>query len=245
MSIVFSSKINGNTENIFTHGNYYTGFAIFWGGLVVGLCNLFCGVSVGITGSTAAIADAADPQLFVKILIVEIFGSVLGLFGLIVGLLIVSCGCCFADGSLARRRSSSKVVCHIEFSMHHDARAGGYERLKGLKVSVQVVVRTMRGIEWKPAYTIRQSVNMSTSRFAFLLWPDAIDRSRTPRVVIRLGNVQLAKVITEGRLCDHGSTKERCDIGCRALEVGDVVAGVRKLNTHVTHGIVSKRTREA
>ncbi|ETW80478.1 vacuolar H+-ATPase V0 sector, subunit C, partial [Heterobasidion irregulare TC 32-1] len=84
MGIVYSSKLESISEELlYTKANYFTGYALFWGGLTVGMCNLLCGVSVGITGSTAALADAADPNLFVKILIVEVFGSILGLFGLI------------------------------------------------------------------------------------------------------------------------------------------------------------------
>ncbi|KAK4946808.1 V-type proton ATPase subunit c'' [Elasticomyces elasticus] len=89
MSIVFSSKLAPvPQENLYTGANYYTGYAIFWAGLTVGMCNLICGVSVGINGSSAALADAADASLFVKVLVIEIFSSVLGLFGLIIGLLV-------------------------------------------------------------------------------------------------------------------------------------------------------------
>jgi V-type H+-transporting ATPase proteolipid subunit len=68
MAIVFSSKLNlVEGDEIFSGSNYYTGYALFWGGITVGTCNLICGISVGINGSGAALADAADPSLFVPL----------------------------------------------------------------------------------------------------------------------------------------------------------------------------------
>ena len=66
MAIVFSSKLKQvQVEEAYSAESYYTGYALFWSGITVGMCNLICGVAVGINGSGAALADAADPTLYV------------------------------------------------------------------------------------------------------------------------------------------------------------------------------------
>jgi F0F1-type ATP synthase membrane subunit c/vacuolar-type H+-ATPase subunit K len=82
MAIIFSSKMNqlSDPELLYSGSNYFTGYALFWAGITVGMCNLICGVCVGINGSSAALADAADPAMQVAVIMASccVANSVLG-----------------------------------------------------------------------------------------------------------------------------------------------------------------------
>ena len=85
ISLLFIGKINPSPTAEYTRLDYNIAFGIFWAGITVGFCDLICGVAVGILGSAAVIADAQNPALFLRILVIEVFASAIGIFGVIVG----------------------------------------------------------------------------------------------------------------------------------------------------------------
>ena len=99
MAIIMNEKIHKYSSN--SHADIrkdaevyrqvlYSALNLLWIGIGVGISNIVCGICVGVSGSSCVMADSQDSSTFIKILVVEIFGSALGLFGLIIGIMQVS-----------------------------------------------------------------------------------------------------------------------------------------------------------
>lgn len=65
-------------------------FIRFGAGLSVGLSALAAGFAIGIVGDAGVRAFAQQPRLFVAMVLILIFAEVLGLYGMIVALLLMS-----------------------------------------------------------------------------------------------------------------------------------------------------------
>lgn len=65
-------------------------FIHFGAGLSVGLSALAAGFAIGIVGDAGVRAFAQQPRLFVAMVLIMIFAEVLGLYGMIVALLLLS-----------------------------------------------------------------------------------------------------------------------------------------------------------
>ena len=86
-------KPTGDWNNIYANKENWqiaenSGFAAFWIGITVGLSQVFCGICVGVLGSSTALVTAQNGSTFISMLIVIIFASASGLFAVIIGIVV-------------------------------------------------------------------------------------------------------------------------------------------------------------
>ena len=90
--LVTSAIMTGYLKPAGVPGGYtlYTGFIHLGAGLAVGISGLAAGYAIGIVGDVGVRGTAQQPRLFVGMILILIFAEVLGLYGLIVALVMVS-----------------------------------------------------------------------------------------------------------------------------------------------------------
>ncbi|KAL2205019.1 vacuolar ATP synthase 16 kDa proteolipid subunit [Sarocladium strictum] len=68
----------------------FTGFMQFGAGMAVGLCGLAAGFAIGIVGDSGVRASTVQPRLYVGMVLILIFAEVLGLYGVVVSILMLT-----------------------------------------------------------------------------------------------------------------------------------------------------------
>ncbi|POR31352.1 V-type proton ATPase proteolipid subunit [Tolypocladium paradoxum] len=68
----------------------HTGFLQLGAGLAVGLCGLAAGFAIGIVGDAGVRASTQQPRLYVGMVLILIFAEVLGLYGVVVSILMIT-----------------------------------------------------------------------------------------------------------------------------------------------------------
>ncbi|KPM36314.1 hypothetical protein AK830_g10240 [Neonectria ditissima] len=68
----------------------YTGFLQLGAGLAVGLCGMAAGFAIGVVGDCGVRASSQQPRLYVGMVLILIFAEVLGLYGVIVSILMLT-----------------------------------------------------------------------------------------------------------------------------------------------------------
>ncbi|KAI6279618.1 H(+)-transporting V0 sector ATPase subunit c, variant 2 [Pyricularia oryzae] len=78
------------TNNLDEKIALHTGFMMLGAGLSVGLCGLASGFAIGVVGDAGVRASNLQPRLYVGMVLILIFAEVLGLYGVIVSILMLT-----------------------------------------------------------------------------------------------------------------------------------------------------------
>jgi V-type H+-transporting ATPase proteolipid subunit len=68
----------------------YTGFMQLGAGLAVGLCGMAAGFAIGIVGDAGVRASTQQPRLYTGMVLILIFAEVLGLYGVIISIMMIT-----------------------------------------------------------------------------------------------------------------------------------------------------------
>ncbi|KAJ5689483.1 Vacuolar ATPase proteolipid subunit c [Penicillium macrosclerotiorum] len=85
VSVLIAGAVNPSSTQ-----SLYTGFMHLAAGLSVGLSGIAAGYTIGVVGDAGVRAYMQQSRVYVGMILILIFGEVLGLYGLIVGLILNS-----------------------------------------------------------------------------------------------------------------------------------------------------------